>query len=301
MEEAPIKGEKMYGAISLIAWFALALFWSVDSSFRWIFFGVATAFGFLYLLKRGAFDFRLTDFFHQPQTAKQYNAPSANPLTTSEKGALYFGVGTLVALVLAFIIYAVSTGFESESTDGEVQSVELSSEAVSVDTNNPDDMLEQGNNFYNDSQFDSAMVYYKHALALRPGFKEAHYNIALIYSSQSDYSNAILILQECLNSYPDYGDGLQLMGNCYSRQERKDEALPFYERAYDTGTRNAELSHYLAYLYDLKNNTVRAIEFYKEAIQQDSTKVDVYKRLAELEPEKAEWYTKKAEAWDVNK
>ncbi len=294
MEEDPIKGAKVYGVISVIAWFALALFWSVDSSFRWIFFGVATAFGFLYLLKRRAFDFRLTDFFQQPKAAKQYNAPSASPLTTSEKGALYLGVGTLVALVLAFVIYAVSTGFESESTEGEEQTVELNTETVSFDTKDPDDVLEQGNNFYNNSQFDSALVYYKRALALRPGFKEAYYNIALIYSSQSDYSNAILTMKECLSSYPDYGDGLQLMGNCYSRLEQNDEALSFYERSYATGTRNAELSHYLAYLYDLKNNTEKAIEFYKEAIQQDSTKVDVYKRLAELEPEKAEWYLKKS-------
>ncbi len=302
MEEDNTKdGAKVYGVISVIAWFALALFWSVDSSFRWIFFGIAIAFGFLYLLKRRAFDFRLTDFFQRPQTSNQYNTPKSNPLTTSEKGALYFGVGTLIALVLVFVIYAVSTGFESDSTDGEEQTVEINSEAVSFDTNNPDDVLEQGNNFYNNSQFDSALFYYKRALALRPGFKEAYYNIALISYSQSEYSNAILTMKECLNSYPDYGDGLQLMGNCHSRLEQNDEALSFYERSYATGTRNAELSHYLAYLYDLKNNKARAIEFYKEALQQDSSKVDVYKRLAELEPDKREWYSKKAEAWDINK
>jgi tetratricopeptide (TPR) repeat protein len=299
MEDDPTKGAKMYGAISVIAWFALALFWSVDSSFRWIFICLAIGFGFVYLFKKRAFDFRLTDFLQQPQTATQNVRPNANLLTTSEKGALYFGIGTLIALVLSFIIYAVSTGFES--TDEEGQPVELSTETVSVKSNNPDDVLEEGNNFYNNSQFDSALIYYKHALALRPGFKEAYYNIALIYSSQSDYSKAILTMKECLNSYPDYGEGLQLMGNCYSRLEQNDEALSFYERSYAAGTRNAELSHYLAYLYDLKNNTARAIEFYKEAIKLDSSKVDVYKRLAELEPEKAEWYTKKADAWEANK
>jgi len=300
-EDRMNKEAKMYGVIAVVAWLSLGLFWSVNSSFRWIFFGVATAFGFLYLFKRGAFDFRLTDFFQQPQTTKQYSPPRPKSLITSEKGALYLGVGTLVALVLAFIIYAVSTGFESESPEGEEQAVEIDAETVSFDTKDPDDVLEQGNNFYNNSQFDSAMAYYKRALALRPGYKEAYFNIALVYFSQSDYSNAILTMKGCLNSYPDYGDGLQLMGSCYSRLEQNDEALSFYERSYATGTRNAELSHYLAYLYDLKNNTARAVEFYKEAIQQDSSKVDVYRRLAELDPDKAEWYSKKAEAWDINK
>ncbi|MEK6783833.1 MAG: tetratricopeptide repeat protein [Bacteroidota bacterium] len=300
MEEEPPKKEgNVYGVISVIAWFALALFWSVDSSFRWIFFGTAIGFGVVYLLKRRAFSFKLTDFFQQPQKVNRYNAPQTTTLTPSEKGALYFGVGTLVALVLAFIIYAVSTGFET--SEREEQSYEIIPETTSTTINNADEVLEKGNNFYNNSQFDSALVCYKHALALRSGFKEAYYNIALIYSGQSDYSNAILTMEECLQSHPDYGDGLQLMGNCYSRQEKQEEALQYYERAYATGTRNAELSHYLAYLYDLKNNTSKAIEFYQEAIQQDSSKVDVYRRLAELDPEKAEWYIKKAEAWSVNK
>ncbi len=302
MEEDNTKdGAKVYGVISVMALFSLALFWSIDDSFRLIFFGSATAFGVLYFLKTGAFDFSLTDFLQRKQTTKQYGTPTLSPFTTSEKGALYFGIGTLVAVILAFAIYAVSTEFEGSTANEVEQAVELNSETVSFDTNNPDDVLEQGNNFYNKSQFDSALFYYKRALVLRPRFKEAYYNIALISYSQSDYSNAILTMKECLNSYPDYGDGLQLMGNCHSRLEQNDEALSFYERSYATGTRNAELSHYLAFFYDLKNNTARAIEFYKEALQQDSTKVDVYKRLAELEPDKRVWYSKKAEAWDINK
>jgi tetratricopeptide (TPR) repeat protein len=299
MEEDPNNSAKIYGVVSVIAWFALALFWSVDSSFRWIFFGTAIGSGALYLLKRRVFDFRVSDFFQQPQKANRYDAPRATTLTASEKGALYFGVGTIIALVLAFAIYAVSTGFEPEEKDR--QSLEIVPEVTYTNSSNADDVLEEGNNFYNNSQLDSALVRYKRALELRPGFKEAYYNISLVYSSQSDYSNAIRNMEQCLQSYPSYGEGLQLMGNCYSRQDRQEEALQYYERAYATGLRNAELSHYLAYLYDLKKNTSRAIEFYKEAVQQDSSKVDVYKRLAELDPANAEKYSKKAEAWSQNK
>ncbi len=296
MEEDLKKNRRVYGVISAIAWFALALFWSVDMSFRWIFFGVAFAFGSIYLLKRGAFDFKSADFFQQPKRSKRSNVPDEVILTTSQKGALYFGVGTLVTLVLAFVIYALFSGFETQ--ENEEPSSETNTEIVLTNTNNADEVLEQGNNFFNNSQFDSALIYYKHALRLSPGFKEAHYNIALIYSSQSDFSKAILTLEECLKSNPNYGDGLQLMGNCYYGQKRNDEALQYYERAYATGTRNAELSHYMAYLYDLKNNTLKAIDFYKEAIQQDSTRVEVYKRLAELEPEKADGYLKRAQELD---
>ena len=296
MEEDLKKNRRVYGVISAIAWFALALFWSVDMSFRWIFFGVAFAFGSIYLLKRGAFDFKSADFFQQPKRSKRSNVPDEVILTTSQKGALYFGVGTLVTLVLAFVIYALFSGFETQ--ENEEPSSETNTEIVLTNTNNADEVLEQGNNFFNNSQFDSALIYYKHALRLSPGFKEAHYNIALIYSSQSDFSKAILTLEECLKSNPNYGDGLQLMGNCYYGQKRNDEALQYYERAYASGTRNAELSHYMAYLYDLKNNTLKAIDFYKEAIQQDSTRVEVYKRLAELEPEKADWYLKRVQELD---
>ena len=303
MEEDPDKSTKFYGVIMVIALLVLALFWSVDKSFRWILFGLALASGLTYLLKKRAFDFRLTDFLQQPaQKAKRHYSQQPIVLTTSQKGALYFGVGTIIALVLAFFIYAVSAGFENP--EGDEQAVEIiSEEPLTTFTNSTDadEVLDQGNSFYNNSQFDSATIYYKRALELRPGFKEAYYNIALIYSSQSDYANAIVTMQECLQSHPDYGEGLQLMGTSYARQERNDEAFPFFERAYATGMRNAELSHYLGYLYDLKNNVSQALVFYKEAVQQDSTKVDVFKRLAELEPEKAKWYLKKAEELSASK
>ena len=294
MDEDLTKRAKVYGIICVMALFALALFWSVDHSFRWIFFGLAFSSCFAYLLKRGAFNFKLTDFVQQPiKKTKRHQSQQPVALTLSQKGALYLGVGTLIALVLAFTIYAVSTGFETKET--EEQPVEIAPETDVITLTDADKVLERGNNFYNNSQFDSALMYYRRALELKPRFKEAYYNIALIYSSQSDYTNAIVTMEKCLQSYPDYGEGLQLMGTCYSRQEQNDKALPFFERAYATGMRNAELSHYLGYLHDLKNNVSQAIMFYKEAIQQDSAKVDVYKRLAELEPEKAKWYLKKAE------
>ena len=69
------------------------------------------------------------------------------------------------------------------------------------------------------------------------------------------------------------------------------------KKAYDKGARTAGLSNVMAYIYDQQNQKSEAIRFYKEALQQDSSLVDVYTRLADLEPGNSDWYKKKAQAW----
>ena len=54
--------------------------------------------------------------------------------------------------------------------------------------------------------------------------------------------------------------------------------------------RDAFLSHVLAYLHDNNGNTSRALTLYKEAVGMDSSRTDIYARLAELEPSNATKY-----------
>ena len=197
------------------------------------------------------------------------------------------------------IIGAVAIIFSSGNTPADEQETSQTNEVSLTEKirQNPKDaeaLVNLGNEYYNTNQHDSALYYYKQALKIKPDYKEACYNIALDYYSQAKYSEAISAIDKCLQQHPEYGEAWQLKGDCTYYLKKEDDALILYEKAYSMGTRNAYLSHMLAYLYDVRNNTSKAIEFYKEAIQQDSSKVEVYKRLAELVPEKAEWYLKKS-------
>jgi tetratricopeptide (TPR) repeat protein len=123
------------------------------------------------------------------------------------------------------------------------------------------------------------------------------FNKSLVYYQKQDYANSIEWSKKCANLYPDNIDAIVLTGDSYYAQERFSEALTWYRQGYDKGARSAELLNILAYVYDQQNRKTEAIQFYKETLQQDSSFVKVYERLAELEPTRAAWYKNKAAQW----
>ena len=202
-------------------------------------------------------------------------------------------LGSVVIIGAVTIIFSTDNKPADEQDTSQTNEISLT-EKLRQDPKDVEALVNLGNEYYNTNQHDSALFYYNQALKIKPDYKEACYNIALDYYSQAKYSEAISAIDKCLQQHPEYGEAWQLKGDCTYYLKKEDDALILYEKAYSMGTRNAYLSHMLAYLYDVRNNTSKAIEFYKEAIQQDSSKVEVYKRLAELVPEKAEWYLKKS-------
>ncbi len=283
--------------IGLVFLYSFALLSSLGSFFAWMLIG-GVLYGFVF-----AIYYRNLSLPKLQSNQGMWSNPEelSNQTDTSFDQESIKKIIKYVPFILGSVIIvgAFAIIFSSGNTPAEEQEISQTNEISITEEirQNPMDaeaLVNLGNEFYNTSQHDSALYYYQQALKIKPDYKEARYNIAFDYYSQKKYSEAIIAINECLRQHPEYGEAWQLKGDCTYYLEKKDEALILYEKAYSIGTRNAYLSHMLAYLYDVRNNTSKAIYFYKDAIQQDSTKVEVYQRLAELEPEKAEWYLKKS-------
>jgi predicted Zn-dependent protease len=132
---------------------------------------------------------------------------------------------------------------------------------------------------------DSAMIMFDRALELNPAYREANYAKSLVYYNQEKYNESIQILNDLIRNNPDYYDAMLLLGDNYYTQNKYDEAIPWYEKVYQEGqVRTRVMCHVMAYIYDTKGETGRAINLYKEVLGYDSTVVDIYKRLGELIP-----------------
>ncbi len=105
------------------------------------------------------------------------------------------------------------------------------------------------------------------------------------------------MLRQCISLHLENTDAYIIMGDNHYAQNQFSQAITWYKQAYEKGARHAGLLNVMAYVYDKQNQRTEAIRLYKETLQQDSSLVDIYNRLAELEPDRAEWYKKKAEAW----
>jgi tetratricopeptide (TPR) repeat protein len=121
------------------------------------------------------------------------------------------------------------------------------------------------------------------------------YNEARSQYDEQDYRGAIKTLQNQFSNETPDTQSVLLLGDSYYNLQQLDSAYIWYSEAYVRGERSAYLCHALAYMLDEQGNTQDAIPLYKEAVSMDSSKADVFRRLAELEPENADFYRKKQE------
>lgn len=254
-----------------VSTYLVAITWPISPFIAWLFVGTAVYFVFLriYFLKMVA--------------------PKRTPLSANAKNFLFPGFNKKRAI---FIVVMSAIGialvlFKQLSEMGSIQ------ELVSRDKIN----LEKGIQFYQAQQYDSALACYNAIDPTTEEFKGALYNKALIYYDQKEYPKAIALVNQCIKKYDDYGTAKQLLGDCYSVQEKQDSALFYYEIAYEQGERNAQLCHWLGYLFDSKQNVDQAKKYYKEAVGLDSSRVEIYERLANIDVTDSLHYLSLAKRW----
>jgi tetratricopeptide (TPR) repeat protein len=197
-------------------------------------------------------------WYYQPRVPRferrsQYEYEAVNPAERFEQ--IFKRVirvsGFLVAGFFALFFFYVLFSSDDQTTQSVVDdSTEFGEDDPASEFNRT------GYNFYQNQQYDSALFYFDKALDRDSGNGASWYNKGMVYYDQ----------------------------------QNANKALEAFTRAYELGVRDAFLSHVLGYLNDSSGNTSRAIDFYKEAVGMDSTRSDIYGRLAELEPERAARY-----------
>ena len=283
-------------------------------------FGFALAFGltwalpafFNWTLLAGTL-FCLTMYWlKQPRAPKPSSGPTfrqqrSSPSTTAPAGPEVVVKRVIVVVALSmfglFVLLMLIGLFASDDTGDSTTVDPVAGEyrdALEANPNDLETLTNIGNRFFESNQFDSAIVYYDRVLKIEPQNAAALYNKGLIYYNQQQYERSVELLNQCISANPAYTDAYLIQGHNYYDRQRLDEALTWYNKAYEQGMQNAFLSHVLAYIYDTKGNIARALPLYKEALQLDSSRVDIYPRLAELEPSQAANYNALAARWKNN-
>lgn len=284
----------------------LAIFWSVDASVVYILTGLC-AFS-VYKIQENRTGTKAADQPEKNYQQTYYPKPSfwdklTYMFSNASSGSNKIDQARFVRLViflfsglilLSVIVPILFSDGQASAIDARQQAQSLYergqydsalyyySRAIENDPENPDLYLDRGNAFLNADKTDSALMDYDKALELRPVFKEAYYNKGLIYYNRKQYRNSINETKQAVDIDPDYTEAMLLIGDDFYNSSQLDSAMTWYETAYSKGYRSAALSHIMAYIYDIKGNTQRAIPFYKEAIAYDTTRTEIYQRLGEL-------------------
>ena len=289
---------KRYTRLAIISGFLLAMFWPLGSFFFWIFIGAASYFIFLvfYYQPRVEHEEKKFEYARPPRQESQQSS-SINVTPKNAKLIIVIAAISIFGFLLILMIIGFATGEDNAAQPIEEITVNENRELLANDPNNVDALTNLGNSFYADGQYDSALVYYERVLKIDKKNSSGLYNKGLTLYQKKDYKKSMEILRQCVSLYPDNTDAIMVIGDNYYSQNSFNEAIEWYKQAYNKGARSAGLLNVMAYIYDQRNQKTEAIRFYKEALQQDSSLVDAYTRLAELEPNRSDWYKKKAEAW----
>jgi tetratricopeptide (TPR) repeat protein len=312
---------KLFLIIALVFFFVMAVVWSLDDSFVYLTFGLASYFLFLAYSKkpREVAKFHQTHEHHQQKrtptddfldelersfSKKKKQAQQSTSASVSSKIA---GAASIFIVGVFFFIFVIVLFFSDDQSAGEVSFLDRAEQFRDngdYDSakiyyrqalrEEPDDALivfSYGNVFLSEENYDSALYYYDRSLALQETFDDARYNKGLVRYYQKRYDLTRQEMKRILSGNTEYYDATLLLGDSFYTQNEYDSAIYWYEKGYEGGIRTAALCNVMAYIYDVKNKPGQAIALYKETLQYDSARVEVYTRLAELVPDQAQMYS----------
>jgi len=312
MEPAPPSKEKktrsgLYFGIATGLLFLLAFVWSIDPSFVYILTGSVVVFGLLGIQNSNlAKQFTTETASPAPVFPKAFRAASKTPVANqsvsprrtriSKPLIVVIVVGFFISMIIFIVIILSQDDVDYDSQwnyeRGEIfyNQAEYDSAAIyyrrafASNAKNEEALAGYGNTLMMRELYDSAILYYDKALAVNPAYDKATYQKGAVLSYQKKYQQSISLLKVLLGENPSYVDALQLIGDDYYNRQQYDSALSWYTKAYDGGVRNRYLFHLMGYIQETKGNKTNAIKLYQEALQYDSSVVDIYQRLGALLP-----------------
>ncbi|AFY64842.1 glycosyl transferase family 9 [Geitlerinema sp. PCC 7407] len=113
---------------------------------------------------------------------------------------------------------------------------------------------------------EAALAHYRQAIALDPGYADAHYNLGVALSCHSDLEGAIACYQRVLVLQPRYFAALHNLATAYHQQQQFEEAIAFYEQALQLQPDHAEAHYNLGLAHRQCNNLEAALAHYDRAI-----------------------------------
>ncbi|XP_027198204.1 protein O-mannosyl-transferase TMTC3-like [Dermatophagoides pteronyssinus] len=94
-----------------------------------------------------------------------------------------------------------------------------------------------------------AIHHFKRAAELKPDFRSALYNLALLYYDFKDYEQSLFYLNRTLEHHSNYTKALLLTADIYSRMGRLDDTEKTYAKVLEMDENNYEAIHNLCLIY----------------------------------------------------
>jgi tetratricopeptide (TPR) repeat protein len=148
--------------------------------------------------------------------------------------------------------------------------------------------LEEGNAFFKDGKYDTALMMYEEFLAKNPGAYQVLLNIGDCYREKGEYETAIqkynlLIEQAAADTAMGKtigAKGLAAIGLCYLKQDKLAESQEYFKKSIEMAPQDENLPYNVAEIYFSNQQIDDAIRYFEMAIQIKPDWADPYLRVA---------------------
>jgi tetratricopeptide (TPR) repeat protein len=228
---------------------------------------------------------------------------------TNEKGEwaiLGVGTGSWVITASADGYLPASVNYASKQLDRNPK-IKITLEKKNVGTGMVQDeksfeLLDQGNQFYQDGRYDTALLMYEQFLEKNPAAYQVKLNVGDCYREKGDYAKAMeyynLVVAQA-DTDPAMGKNMKAkslaaIGLCYLRQNNLDEAQKYFRQSIDTAPQDETLAYNVGEICFSNQQIDEATKYFELAVQIKPDWADPYLKLGYVYLNKADM-TKAAE------
>ena len=165
-------------------------------------------------------------------------------------------------------------------SNGQIQEALETIEALSKDfPNNPLLLNISGVCYAGLSLMDDAVKSYEKAVAIKPDYADAHFNLGNILRDLGELDGAIKSYVKTIEIMPEYDEAQYNLGVTLQQLGQLDEAIEQYEKALSINPENTDLILNLGFIYQSLGQIDEAIEQYDNALTIDPDNVKVLNNL----------------------
>ncbi|MBN3765094.1 glycosyltransferase family 41 protein [Burkholderia sp. Ac-20365] len=160
------------------------------------------------------------------------------------------------------------------------QAIDGYREAVALNPGYAEAHNNLGNALREDRQPDKAMHSCAQAIELRPGYAEAYNNLGNALKDLNEIDSAVLAYRKAISFRQDYADALNNLGNALMEQGKYDEAIDSYRRAIALDPNRALMHNSLGTLLLARGDLADAAASLRRAVDLDPERPGVHNNLA---------------------
>jgi len=177
------------------------------------------------------------------------------------------------------MVYRDIRGFAQGASQWAVNSF---SKANQLEPTNPVFPTEIGKLLRDDKKIEEAKKEFERALELKSDYLDAKIQLALIFETQGNFSEAISKLKEIVEQNPLNIEAIFQLGRVYYNNDQIDEAISQFQLALSIFPNHSNSLYALGLAYQKKGEKSKALEMFGKVLELNPGNSDVIQKIAEL-------------------